>query len=79
MQIDLLENLGDAKHFHGEYADGLKNLGGTECFRGGYADVFKCKYQNLEVAVKVLRVYSNSDLPKINHVSRTVPSHMLAS
>lgn len=52
----------------------LDNPSGVESFRGGYGDVFKCMYQNLEVAVKVLRVYSNSDLRKINRVSCAVPS-----
>lgn len=56
----------------------LENLGAVEHFRGGYGDVFKCTYQNLHVAVKVLRVYSNSDMRELNRVSCAVPSHALA-
>jgi len=56
----------------------LENPSGAEHFHGGYGNVFKCTYQNLEVAVKVLRVCSNSDLQKTNRVSRAVPSHALA-
>ena len=38
-------------------------------YRGGYADVWMGKHQGCEVAVKVLRVYSASDLNKIISVS----------
>jgi len=42
--------------------------------RGGHAVVSKSTYQNLEVAVKVLKVRPDSNLEKINRVSCTVPS-----
>lgn len=38
-------------------------------YRGGFADVWKSEYRGLEVAVKALRVYANSDLQKIARVS----------
>ena len=38
-------------------------------YRGGYADVWKGEYCGQEVAVKVIRTYSNSDLQKIVGVS----------
>jgi len=34
-------------------------------FKGGFGDVWKGGYSNREVAVKVLRVHSDSDLQKI--------------
>ena len=34
-------------------------------YRGGYADVWLGKHQGLQVAMKVLRVYSTSDFDKI--------------
>ena len=34
-------------------------------YRGGYADVWKGTHHGLDVAVKVIRIYSNSDLQKI--------------
>ena len=37
-------------------------------YRGGCADVWKGKYRDLQVAVKVLRVYSTSDFEKIKSV-----------
>ena len=37
-------------------------------YRGGYADVWKGKYQDFHVAVKVLRIYSTSDFDKIMKV-----------
>jgi len=37
--------------------------------RGGFADVWKGRYRDLDVAVKVLRVDVRSDLEKIVHVS----------
>ena len=37
-------------------------------YRGGFADVWKGEYCGQEVAVKVLRVYVNSDLQKITRV-----------
>ena len=39
-------------------------------YRGGYADVWMGEYQGHEVAVKVLRVYSASNLDKIISVGR---------
>ena len=48
---------------------------------GGFAEVFKCEHGGREVAVKVLKVYSNSDLRAITHVSYRrppVPLHVLA-
>ena len=38
-------------------------------YRGGFADVWKGKHQGCHVAVKVLRVYSTSDLEKMTSVS----------
>ncbi|KAF9789392.1 kinase-like domain-containing protein [Thelephora terrestris] len=38
---------------------------GTALYHGGYADVWKGEYRGLQVAVKVLRVYSTSDFEKI--------------
>ena len=38
-------------------------------YRGGFADVWKGRYRDQDVAVKVLRTYSNSDLGKIIGVS----------
>ena len=37
--------------------------------RGGFADVWKSEYRGREVAIKVLRIYSDTDLPKMTHVS----------
>ena len=36
---------------------------------GGFADVWKGQYRDLEVGVKVLRMYGKSDLKRITHVS----------
>jgi len=53
----------------------LGNPSGDESSRrGGYAVVSKSTYQNLEVAVKVLKVRPDSNLEKINRVSCTIPS-----
>ena len=38
-------------------------------YRGGYADVWKGKYCDQEVAVKVLRTYSSEELRKVIKVS----------
>ena len=38
-------------------------------YRGGYADVWMGEHQGRKVAVKVLRVYSTSNLGKIVNVS----------
>ena len=37
--------------------------------RGGFGDVFKCTYRDLEVAVKVLRMYPEYDPRKTARVS----------
>ena len=37
--------------------------------RGGFPDVWKDEYRELEVATKVLRIYTTSDLQKITRVS----------
>ena len=42
---------------------------GAASFRGGFADVWKGKHRGRDVAVKVIRTYSNSDLQKIVGVS----------
>ena len=42
---------------------------GTPLYRGGFADVWKGEYEGCEVAVKVLRVYSTSDIAKVTSVS----------
>lgn len=42
---------------------------GCAVYRGGYADVWKGQCRGREVAVKVLRTYSTSDLQKIIGVS----------
>jgi len=39
-------------------------------YRGGYADVWKGKCRGQDVAVKVIRTYSTSDLQKIIGVGR---------
>ena len=38
-------------------------------YKGGFADVWKGEYRGRDVAVKVIRTYSNSDLQKIVGVS----------
>lgn len=43
-------------------------------YSGGYADVWKGEYCGRDVAVKVIRTYSNSDLRKIIGVSCRVYS-----
>jgi len=42
-------------------------------YRGGYTDLWKGEYQGLDVAVKVLRVYSTSDFDKITSVGSYHP------
>jgi len=42
---------------------------GYPLYSGGYADVWMGEHQGCKVAVKVLRVYSASDLDKITSVS----------
>jgi hypothetical protein len=45
--------------------------------RGGFGDVFKCMYHDLEVAVKVLRIYPTCDPRKTARVSYCRPSIFL--
>ena len=42
---------------------------GVALYRGGFADVWKGKHCGRDVAVKVIRTYSGSDLQKIIGVS----------
>ena len=42
---------------------------GIAVYRGGFADVWMGKHCDRDVAVKVIRTYSNSDLQKIIGVS----------
>ena len=42
---------------------------GTALYRGGFADVWKGKHCGRDVAVKVIRTYSNEGLQKIIGVS----------
>jgi len=42
---------------------------GDALYRGGFADVWKGKHCGRDVAVKVIRIYSNADLQKIIGVS----------
>jgi hypothetical protein len=42
---------------------------GNPLYRGGFADVWKGEHCGRDVAIKVLRIYSNSDLQKIIGVS----------
>jgi hypothetical protein len=45
---------------------------------GGYGDVWKGRYQGRDVAVKVIRIYTNDLLPKIIKVcflSHFIPAH----
>jgi len=42
---------------------------GSALYWGGYADVWKGQHCDRDVAVKVLRTYSNSDFQKIVGVS----------
>ena len=42
---------------------------GDALFRGGFADVWKGKHCGRDVAVKVIRIYSNSDLERVVGVS----------
>ena len=45
------------------------NQVGTAMYRGGFADVWKGEHCGRDVAVKVVRTYSNDDLQKIIGVS----------
>ena len=52
---------------------------GEASYRGGFADVWKGEYRDQEVAVKVIRIYSNTDLQKVAGVShwlRSVPAYL---
>ena len=40
-------------------------------YRGGSADVWKGDYHGKDVAVKVIRTYSNDELRKVINVSRS--------
>ena len=42
---------------------------GDPAFRGGFADVWKGEHCGQDVAVKVIRTYSTSDLQKVIGVS----------
>jgi hypothetical protein len=37
-------------------------------YRGGYTDVWKDEYQGVEVAVKVLTVYADSNIERLRQV-----------
>ena len=56
-----------AMNVHAEY-----DRTSVALYRGGSADVWKRMYCGLDVAVKVIRTYSNSDLRKIIGVSCTL-------
>ena len=45
------------------------NRSKTPLYRGGFADIWKGEYESRHVAVKVLRVYSTSEIGKITSVS----------
>lgn len=51
--------------------------------RGGFADVWKAEYRGRDVAVKVIRTYSNRELRRVIHVgplSRLIfRSHLLTA
>ena len=42
---------------------------GNALFRGGFADVWKGRHDGQDVAIKVIRIYSNSDLQRVIGVS----------
>jgi len=42
---------------------------GDALYRGGFADVWKGEHCGQEVAIKVIRIYSDSDLQKVIGVS----------
>ena len=44
----------------------------TALYRGEFADLWKGKYRGLDVAVKVLRTYSNGDRQKLIGVGFTL-------
>ena len=43
---------------------------GNITYRGGFADVWKGEYRGQDVAVKVIRIYSDSELQRVIGVSR---------
>lgn len=45
-------------------------------YRGGYTDVWKGEYSGQEVAVKVIRTYSNVELQRVINVSRRLYSFL---
>ena len=45
---------------------------GNALYRGGFADVWRGKHRGCDVAVKVLRTYSDHDLKKIIGVSHFI-------
>jgi len=50
---------------------------GVALYRGGFADVWKGKHGDQDVAVKVIRVYSNSELQKLIGVSQATGCTLL--
>jgi len=42
---------------------------GDPLYRGGFADVWKGKYRDRDVAIKVIRIYSDSELQRVIGVS----------
>ena len=46
-------------------------------YKGGYADVWKGEHRGREVAVKVIRTYSDDELRKIIHVGRSISAYQL--
>lgn len=53
------------------------NRSDTPLYHGGFADVWKGEHHGLHVAVKVLRVYTTSDLGKIANVGPHSPPKSL--
>ena len=54
---------------------------GNTLFRGGFADVWKADHCGRDVAIKVIRIYSDSDLQRVIGVSswpRSVPACLCA-
>ena len=46
---------------------------GSALYRGGFADVWKGEYSGRDVAVKVIRTYSDSNLQRMMGVSFSFP------
>ena len=55
------------------------NRSDTPLYRGGFADVWKGEHKGRNVAIKVLRIYSTSDVDKIRFVSPAVSLKYLLS